>query len=91
MTLIVKNGSFRTILNKVQSLSKGLKIPMNETPYPSIPDRTKPLFAPRNIYMRDLGILERDSSPILCLASSVVVLEINSQLGVLQKFKARPP
>ena len=42
-------------------------------------------------HMRDLGILERDSSPILCLASSVVVLEINSQLGVLQKFKARPP
>ena len=40
---------------------------------------------------RDLGILERDSSPILCLARSVVVLEINSQLGALQKFKARPP
>lgn len=57
MTLIVKNGSFRTILNKVQSLSKGLKIPMNETPYPSIPDRTKPLFAPRNIYKRDTVII----------------------------------
>ena len=42
-------------------------------------------------YTRDWGILERDSSPILCLASSVVILEINSQLGVLQKFKARPP
>lgn len=57
MTLIVKNGSFRTILNKVQSLSKGLKIPMNKTPYPSIPDRTKPLFAPRNIYKRDTVII----------------------------------
>ena len=48
-------------------------------------------FTHIHTYTRDWGILERDSSPILCLASSVVILEINSQLGVLQKFKARPP
>ena len=52
VTLIVKNGSFRTILNKVQRLSKCLTIPMNKIPYPSIPELS--LFLLQEIYTREI-------------------------------------